>query len=193
MRRCLSVEHKHSWYRFLSRLSVSQSVCLLVCSESVLWQNGWVDLDVVWGGKWGRSRDWCIRLGLLSSKGKGSFGDEFGTSHCNKWGLLCIAVREHSSIITVGGRVVIKCTYISDTIMLSAAHACHSCSISFCFFCSGCFWVLNCWLCEIVLTVVFQVMLVALRLRTSFCQAAPKPCLSFGPHCQCTYSFHECF
>jgi len=32
------------------------SVCLSVSPEGVLWQNGWLDLNVVWGGDWwGRS------------------------------------------------------------------------------------------------------------------------------------------
>jgi len=39
------------------------SVCLSVCLESVLWQNGRLYLDAVWGGEWGRSRDGCIRYG----------------------------------------------------------------------------------------------------------------------------------
>jgi len=26
-----------------------------------LWKNGWLDLDAVWGGEWGRLRDGCIR------------------------------------------------------------------------------------------------------------------------------------
>jgi len=39
-------------------------ICLSVgCPESVLWQNGQLDPDVVWGGEWGRSRDGCIRWG----------------------------------------------------------------------------------------------------------------------------------
>ena len=39
------------------------SVCLCVCPQSVLWQNGRLDPDAVWGGEWGRSRDGCIRWG----------------------------------------------------------------------------------------------------------------------------------
>jgi len=42
-------------------LSVGRAVCLYVCPESVLWQNGRLDLDVVWDGEWSRSRDGCIR------------------------------------------------------------------------------------------------------------------------------------
>ena len=37
------------------------SVCLSVGPESVLWQNGRLDPDAVWGGEWGRSTDGCIR------------------------------------------------------------------------------------------------------------------------------------
>jgi len=40
----------------LAHLSVCLSVCLFVCPESVLWQNGPFDPDVVWDGEWGRSR-----------------------------------------------------------------------------------------------------------------------------------------
>ena len=32
------------------RLSVCFSICLSVCLEGVLWQNGLLDLDAVWGG-----------------------------------------------------------------------------------------------------------------------------------------------
>jgi len=32
-----------------------------------------VDLDAVWSGEWGRSRDGCIRRGWFSSKGQGRF------------------------------------------------------------------------------------------------------------------------
>jgi len=47
-------------------LSVGRSVGL----QSVLWQNGWADLDVIWGCEWGRSRKGCIRWRWLSSKGQ---------------------------------------------------------------------------------------------------------------------------
>ena len=63
--------------------SVSLSVCWSVCPQSVLWQNGWVDLDAVWDGEWGRSTDGCIRWVWLSSKERGSFGGEFWASNCN--------------------------------------------------------------------------------------------------------------
>ena len=62
-------------------------VCLSVCPESVLWQNGWTDPDAIWGGELGWLRYGHIRWGWWSSKGRGSFGGEFGASHCNQWGL----------------------------------------------------------------------------------------------------------
>jgi len=43
-----------------------------VGSESVLWQNDWLDLDALWDGEWGRSRDGCIRW-ERASKGNGQF------------------------------------------------------------------------------------------------------------------------
>jgi len=48
-------------------------MCLSVCPESVLWQNGWLDLDDVWGGEWGWSRVWCITWGGDCRRGRGSF------------------------------------------------------------------------------------------------------------------------
>jgi len=51
-----------------SILSVGQCVCLHVCPESVLWQNGWLDPDAVWDGEWSRSRDARV------SKGRWGFG-----------------------------------------------------------------------------------------------------------------------
>ena len=47
------------------RRSMCLSVCLSVCPEDVLWKNGQLDLDDVWDGEWGRSRDGCIRLSLI--------------------------------------------------------------------------------------------------------------------------------
>ena len=54
------IERMHSWCT-----TVAYPICLSVCPESVLWQNGLMDSDAVWtlGGEWGRSRDGCIRLG----------------------------------------------------------------------------------------------------------------------------------
>ena len=37
-----------------------------------------MDSDAVSGGEWDRSRDGCIRLGWLSSKGKGQFWVSLG-------------------------------------------------------------------------------------------------------------------
>jgi len=42
----------------------SVGLCVCVCDvvpESVLWQNGCVDPDAVWGGEWGQLRDGYIR------------------------------------------------------------------------------------------------------------------------------------
>jgi len=36
-------------------VTVWVSVSVSVCPESVLWQIGWLDLDAVWDGEWGRS------------------------------------------------------------------------------------------------------------------------------------------
>ena len=46
-----------------------------------------MDPDAVWNGEWGQLRDGCIRWDGWSSKGRGSFGGEFGSSYCNQWGL----------------------------------------------------------------------------------------------------------
>ena len=73
------------------------NIHLSVGPQSVLWQNGCLDLDVICGGEWGWSRDRCIRLGWLSLKGRGSFGSEVEASHCNQLGTLlhsCVEVSE---------------------------------------------------------------------------------------------------
>jgi len=44
----------------LSYLSVGWSVCLV----DELWKNGQLNLDAIWGGEWGRSRDGCIIDGV---------------------------------------------------------------------------------------------------------------------------------
>jgi len=36
-------------------------VCLSVCPESVLWQNGRLYPNAIWDGEWGWSRNGCIR------------------------------------------------------------------------------------------------------------------------------------
>jgi len=45
------------------------------CPQSVLWQNGWLDLDAVWGGEWSGPRHWCVRWGPRASRGRDCFGD----------------------------------------------------------------------------------------------------------------------
>jgi len=42
-------------------MSPRPSVSQLVCVSGVLWKNGLLDLDAVWDGELGRSRNWCIR------------------------------------------------------------------------------------------------------------------------------------
>jgi len=42
----------------------------------------------------GVSQEMGVLDGWLSSKGKGSFGDEFGAFHCNQWGLCCVVERK---------------------------------------------------------------------------------------------------
>ena len=76
------------------RQTTAQSVHTLPnCLESVLWQNGWVDLDAVWYGEW-VSRG----MGVLDGGGdhwreRGSFVGEFRGVHCNQWGFCCVVVR----------------------------------------------------------------------------------------------------
>ena len=60
------------------------SVCLFVCLQSVLWQKGWLDPDAVWvvsGVGWGMG----VLNGWWSSKGRGSFGGEFGLPIVTNW------------------------------------------------------------------------------------------------------------
>jgi len=59
-----TMKNKDSWYT---------CVGWSVWPESVLWQNGWLDLDAIWDGEWGRSKDGCIRWGWWASKEKGQF------------------------------------------------------------------------------------------------------------------------
>jgi len=54
----------------LDHLSVCWSVGR---TQSIFWQNGWLDPGAVWDGEWGRSRDRCIGWGWRLSKGKGQF------------------------------------------------------------------------------------------------------------------------
>jgi len=77
----------------LTELSPRPSVCMSVCPESVLWQNSWMDPDVIWDSEWGWSRDGCIRWGWWLSKGKGLVWGVCGVSHCNHWGRCCVVVR----------------------------------------------------------------------------------------------------
>ena len=73
-RRLVSIDRKHYWNRPVA-YPICRSVCVSVslCPESILWQNGWLDPDSVWGGERGWSRDECIRLDGYHRRGKGSF------------------------------------------------------------------------------------------------------------------------
>jgi len=41
--------------------------------ESVLWQDGWLDLDAIWRNEWDWSRDGCIRWGPCAPRARSSF------------------------------------------------------------------------------------------------------------------------
>jgi len=56
--RCLQRAHR-SWY---GTFTWTIWVCVCLCMQSVLWQNGWLDPDAVWGGEWGRAWYECIRF-----------------------------------------------------------------------------------------------------------------------------------
>jgi len=57
-----TIERKrYSSIDLLPRPPVGLCVCLFVCPESVLWQNGCLNPDAIWGGDWGRSRDGSTR------------------------------------------------------------------------------------------------------------------------------------
>jgi len=73
-------ERKHPWnwavvYPICQSVCVSvcRSLCQSVCPESVLWQNGWLDLDAVWNGDRGQWRDGYIRRRSTCPKGKRQF------------------------------------------------------------------------------------------------------------------------
>jgi len=53
---------------------------------------------------WGRSKDGYITWSGYRRMGRGSFGGEFGGSHCNRRGLCCIVVRQQRTLsqITLG-------------------------------------------------------------------------------------------
>jgi len=63
-----------------SHLSVSR------CEQ---WQHGWLDLNAVWSGEWGRDRYGCIRFWWWSLKGKGSLG----TNTMQKWRIDWLSTR----------------------------------------------------------------------------------------------------
>ena len=51
--------------------SPGPSVCLSVWLQSVLWQNGQLDPDAIWGGEWGHPRHSCIN-GVHVTQGDGA-------------------------------------------------------------------------------------------------------------------------
>ena len=74
----LSVCRSLSVERSILDTGFSPRPCVGRLIQSVLWQNGWVDHDAVWGGEWGQSIDVFIRFGWWTSNGKGQF-----------WGWIC--------------------------------------------------------------------------------------------------------
>jgi len=51
----------------------------------------------------------CIRWGGDRRRGRGSFGSEFGASHCNQWGLCWIVLQElHALLKLLWGLVIIN-------------------------------------------------------------------------------------
>jgi len=66
-------------------------MCQAVCLENVLWQNGGLDPDAIWGDELGRSMDGCIRRGPHAPRGRGSFWGEKGCPH---WFLQRICLTE---------------------------------------------------------------------------------------------------
>jgi len=50
-----------------------------------------VDPDAVGDGEWGRLGMDVLDGGCDCHRGRGSFGGEFGVSHCNQWGLCDVA------------------------------------------------------------------------------------------------------
>jgi len=90
--------------------SVGLSACLSVGRPvgpmDELWKNGWLDLDAVWGGECGRSKEGCIMI--WSSKGRGIFVGKCEASYCNQCGFCGVVIlhregwRRGSSQITLG-------------------------------------------------------------------------------------------
>ena len=92
------IERKRSWNRVVA-YPICLSVCLerkVYCDKTVNWI--WMPFGMVTGG--GVSRGMIVLHGVVWwwSKGKGSFGDEFGASHCNQWGLCCVVVWKRCTV-----------------------------------------------------------------------------------------------
>ena len=72
------------------RTCVGRSVSLC----SALWQNSGSDSDAIWHHRSDGSRDEVCTGVWRSVHGKGYFSGEFGTRHCNQWGLYGVCVRQ---------------------------------------------------------------------------------------------------
>ena len=81
---------------------VSVCVCASVCpSESVLWQNGWVDPYAVWDGEWDQLNDGRIRW-VVIVEGEGAvLGVNFGRPTVTNGDYDSCARAMHSSQITL--------------------------------------------------------------------------------------------
>jgi len=64
------IQHKRCYTRLSPIPCVVWSVGLSLCVERVLWQNGSLDPDAVYGDEWGRLRHSCIRW-IHVPQGKG--------------------------------------------------------------------------------------------------------------------------
>ena len=85
MRQSLSVERISTLGIQVSRLDhllVCRSIglCVCLCVRKVLWQNGPLHPDAVWGVEWGRFRHSCIRWSSGAPRGRAVSGVSF--PHC---------------------------------------------------------------------------------------------------------------
>jgi len=81
------------WYRFcsMSHLSVRLS--------GVLWKNGWLDLDAIWGGESVGCKDEVSSWDWRLPHGNGQFCGWMWGVHCNQWGTLwCTCAKVHEPI-----------------------------------------------------------------------------------------------
>jgi len=107
-------------------LSIGRSVCLCVrkvyCSKTA----DWIRIPFGMVSVVGRGID-VLDRGDNRRRGRGSFEDEFGASHCNQWGLCCIVVQERCALpkLFLGGLVitVVIVTVINLLLLLAASLA----------------------------------------------------------------------